>query len=123
VSHDEERLATGQALFAYPGGRTWVARFERGRPSAIQPPIYEHPDNLPVRTSHLEARLGRRLAPAVNPQISLPGHFSIFDHLDWTQALAPAAPQLPEHSWATAQANQKRREATEASPDPGPPPF
>ena len=38
----------------------------------------------------------------INPDIPLPGHLNIFDHIDWTQALAPATPQLPQHTWATA---------------------
>ena len=94
-----------------------------GRSYTTYPYIYEHPDNLPIRISNLEAHLGRRLAPAINPDIPLPGHFSIFDHLDWTQALAPATPQPPQHTWATSPANQ-RRSAVNAAPDaPGPPPF
>jgi len=94
-----------------------------GRTYTTYPYIYEHPDNLPIRTSHVEAHLGRRLAPLVNPEIPLPGTFNIFDQLDWTQALAPETPQRPEHTWATAQANQRRLAAAEASRDPGPPPF
>ena len=94
-----------------------------GRTYTTYPYVYDHPDNLPIRTSNLEARLGRRLAPATNPDIPLPGHISIFDHIDWTQALAPATAQRPEHTWETAQAHQRQRAATVASPDPGPPPF
>ena len=85
--------------------------------------MYDHPDNLPIRSSHLEAHLGRRLAPVINPDIPLPGHLNIFDHIDWTQALAPAIPQLPKHPWATPEANRKQRTDTTAPPDPGPPPF
>jgi hypothetical protein len=94
-----------------------------GRTFTTYPYVYEHPDNLPIRTSTLEAHLGRRLAPLINPDIPLPGHFSIFDHLDWAQALAPTTAQLPTHTWETAQANQKQRAATMAPRDPGPPPF
>jgi hypothetical protein len=94
-----------------------------GRTFTTYPHVYDHPDNLPIRTSNLEAHHGRQLAPVINPDIPLPGHFSIFDHIDWTQALAPAKAQLPKHTWETAEANRKQREATVASRDPGPPPF
>ena len=94
-----------------------------GRSYTTYPYIYEHPDNLPIRTSNLEAHLGRRLAPAINPDIPLPGHFSIFDHLDWTQAQAPATAQPPQHTWATARANQRQFAVNTAPDDPGPPPF
>jgi len=82
-----------------------------GRRFTTYPYVYDHPDNLPTRSSNLEACLGRRLAPVINPEIPLPGHFSILDHIDWTQALAPATPQPPPHTWATTQTNQKQREA------------
>jgi len=72
------------------GTLTWTTA--TGRTYTTYPYIYEHPDNLPIHTSTLEAHLGRRLAPAVNPDIPLPGHFSIFDQLDWGQTLAPATP-------------------------------
>ena len=94
-----------------------------GRTFTTYPYVYDHPDNLPIRTSNLEAHLGRRLAPAINPDIPLPGHFSIFDQIDWTQALGPATPQLPHHTWATTQANQKQLAGSMPSRDPGPPPF
>jgi hypothetical protein len=94
-----------------------------GRTYTTYPYVYDHPDNLPTRTSHLEAHLGRRLAPVINPEIPLPGHLSIFDHLDWTQALAPTTPQQPQHTRESTQTNQKQRAATTAPPDPGPPPF
>jgi hypothetical protein len=94
-----------------------------GRTFTTYPHVYDHPDNLPIRTSNLEAHLGRRLAPVINPDIPLPGHFSILDHIDWTQALAPATAQLPEHTWETAEANRRQREANMAPRDPGPPPF
>jgi len=104
-----------------------------GRTFTTYPYVYDHPDNLPARTSYLEAHLGRRLAPLINPDIPLPGHLSIFDHLDWTQALAPAKPQLPQHTWATTpaatptatptQAGHKHHPTSLASRDPGPPPF
>jgi hypothetical protein len=44
-----------------------------GRSVTTYPHVYDHPDNLPVRTSTLEARLGRRLAPAINPKSPCPG--------------------------------------------------
>jgi hypothetical protein len=34
-----------------------------------------HPGNLPIKASTLETRLGRQLAPAISPDIPLPGHF------------------------------------------------
>ena len=103
------------------GALAWTTA--TGRAFTTYPYVYDHPDNLPIRTSNLEAHLGRRLAPLTNPDIPLPGHLSIFDHIDWTQALAPALPQQPQHTWETAQANQKQRPAMIASRDPGPPPF
>ena len=59
----------------------------------------------------------------INPDIPLPGHLNIFDHIDWTQALAPTIPQRPPHTWATAEANQKQHAANLTQRDPGPPPF
>jgi hypothetical protein len=103
------------------GALAWTTA--TGRRFTTYPYVYDHPDNLPIRTSNLEAHLGRRLAPLINPEIPLPGHLSIFDHIDWTQALAPEIPQLPQHTWETARANQKQRAANLASRDPGPPPF
>ena len=103
------------------GALAWTTA--TGRRFTTYPYVYDHPDNLPIRTSNLEAHLGRRLAPLTNPDIPLPGHLSIFDHIDWTQALAPAGPQLPQHTWETAQANQKHHAANLAPRDPGPPPF
>jgi len=97
-----------------------------GRTFTTYPYVYQHPDDLPIRVSNLEAHFGRRLAPVINPDIPLPGEFNIFDYFDysdWTQALAPVTPQPPPHTWATSEANQKEREATMAARDPGPPPF
>jgi len=97
-----------------------------GRTVTTYPYIYEHPDNLPVKTSTLETRLGRRLAPAINPDIPMPGHFNVFDELDWTHALAPATPQPPPHEWRPQPATEQR---TKKLPIPwaarvsGPPPF
>lgn len=92
------------------------------------PYVYDHPDNLPFDTSTLEARLGRRLAKVLNPDIPLPGHLNILDQIDWTQTLAPATPQPRPHTWATARANQDRRQAAAAAAatrthDYPPPPF
>jgi len=109
------------------GTLTWTTA--TGRTYTTYPYIYEHPDNLPVHTSALEAHLGRRLAPAVNPDIPLPGHLSIFDQLDWGQALAPATPGPPDHTRASAAPGQKPTPtATATTTTPGnedypPPPF
>ena len=94
-----------------------------GRTFTTYPYVYDHPDNIPIRTSNLEAHFGRRLAPEINPDIPLPGHFSIFDHIDWTRALVPVAPKRAQHAWATSQANQDQLVANLAPRDPGPPPF
>ena len=110
---DSDQLPEGVLRWTTATGRTFTT----------YPYVYDHPDNLPIRSSNLEAHLGRRLAPVINPDIRLPGQFSIFDHIDWTQALTPATAQLPRHTWETAQANQRQREANMASRDPGPPPF
>jgi hypothetical protein len=100
---------------------TWTTA--TGRTFTTYPYVYDHPDHLPVRTSPVEAHLGRRLAPLINPDIPLPGHLSIFDHINWTQALAPTISQPPQHTWATTQTNQKQRVATKAPREPSPPPF
>jgi len=92
---------------AFDGTLHW--KTAAGRTITTYPYIYDHPDNLPIEISTLEAHLGRRLAPAVNPDIPLPGHFSIFDHLDWGQALAPATPGPPDHTWASAAHSRKPR--------------
>ena len=98
-----------------------------GRKVTTYPYGYDHPDDQPLKTSTLESRLGRRLARVLNPDIPLPGHFNIFDEIDWAQALAPATPQPRQHTWDTARANQKQLAAAAtaavASRDPGPPPF
>jgi hypothetical protein len=92
-----------------------------GRTFTTYPYIYDHPDNLPIDTSNLEARLGRRLARTLNPDIPLPGHLSIFDQIDWTQTLAPTTPpphQLPQ------QLRPEQPAPTPNAPDQeGPPPF
>ena len=84
-----------------------------GRTVTTYPYIYDHPDNLPVDTSHLEARLGRRLTTVINPDIPIPGRLNIFDEIGWAQALAPATPpptqltyagvhhEIPEPDWKT----------------------
>jgi hypothetical protein len=92
------------------GKLTWTTT--TGRTFTTYPYIYDHPDNTPIKTSTLEAHLGRRLAPATNPDIPLPGHLSIFDELDWGQALAPATPPPPQHTWADAAISQKQRTTT-----------
>jgi hypothetical protein len=93
-----------------------------GRTVSTYPYVYDHPDNFPVETSILEARLGRRLAPALNPEIPLPRHFNTFDEIDWLQALAPANPR--PHIPATAQANQRQKAAAaDATKEYPPPPF
>jgi len=94
-----------------------------GRTFTTYPYVYDHPDNLPLRTSNFEAHLGRALAPSINPDIPLPGELNYFDYFDWAQALAPVTPQPPPHTWATARANQKQQAAAMAARDPGPPPF
>jgi hypothetical protein len=107
------------------GKLTWTTA--TGRSYCTYPYIYDHPDNGPIKTSTLESHLGRQLAPAINPDIPLPGHFSIFDEIDWGQALAPATPALPQHTWGTPALDQKHR-TTVAATTPGsddypPPPF
>jgi hypothetical protein len=112
------------------GTLTWTTA--TGRTVTTYPYVYDHPDNLPVETSTLEARLGTRLAAVINPDIPLPGHFNLLDEIDWHQTLAPATPQPPPHTWAVAHANQNRRAAAAASAaaaadvaidDYPPPPF
>jgi hypothetical protein len=109
------------------GTLTWTTA--TGRTFTTYPSIYDHPDNTRIKTSTLETHLGRRLAPATNPDIPLPGHFSIFDELDWGEALAPATPPPPQHTWANAAFSQKQRlTATTTTTTPGadnypPPPF
>jgi hypothetical protein len=93
-----------------------------GRTVTTYPYVYDHPDNLPVTTSVVEARFGRRLAPAINPDIPLPGRFNIFDHMDWLQALAPAIPQPPPHTSAAARANEEEIAAAEVAMEEYPPP-
>ena len=81
-------------------------------------------DLLPVHTSPLETRHGTRLAQILNPDIPLPGHPNIFEHIDWAQALAPATPQPPPHTWATTRTSQHQPTSpAAASRDDAPPPF
>ena len=46
-----------------------------GRTVTTYPYVYDHPDNLPIKGSTLEARLGSRLAQVINPDIPMPGRF------------------------------------------------
>ena len=82
------------------GTLTWTTA--TGRTFTTYPYIYDHPDNLPVDTSTLEAHLGRRLAPVINPEIPLPGHFTIFEEIAWAEALAPAKPPPTQYTYASA---------------------
>ena len=117
------------------GTLTWTTA--AGRRVTTYPYVYDHPDNIPVRASHLEASFGRRLAPVLNPEIPLPGHLSIFEHIDWAKALAPATPPPRQHTGAVARKDQvaevagradaARRQVMVAAPDildeDQPPPF
>ena len=96
-----------------------------GRTVTTYPYIYDHPDNLPIKTSGLERRLGHQLAKVINPDIPIPGRFSIFDEIGWAQALAPATPQPRQHTWAAAQLSQKQLAAAAAAAidEDAPPPF
>ena len=80
------------------GTLTWTTA--TGRTVTTYPYIYDHPDNLPVKTSPLEASYGRQVAQVINPDIPLPGHFSIFEEIAWAQALAPTAPPPRQYTWA-----------------------
>jgi len=92
-----------------------------GRTITTYPHVYDHPDNTPIDVSNLEARIGRRLAGVINPDIPLPGHINILDRIGWAQALAPATPKPRAHQWppepTKAQIADQRRHAV------GPPPF
>ena len=70
------------------GTLTWTTG--TGRTVRTYPFIYDHPDNHPVRTSGLEARLGGRLSPIINPDI--PVFNNDFEQAVWSQALAPVTP-------------------------------
>lgn len=104
-----------------------------GRTVTTYPHVYAHPDNVPIDVSNLEARFGRRLAGVLNPDIPLPGHFNIFDHIGWAQDLAPATPAPPKHTWPEGQKQptiakvkaQAREEWAAAwqTRQNGPPPF
>jgi len=114
-----------------------------GRTVTTYPYVYDHPDNVPIDVSNLEARFGRRLAGVLNPDIPLPGHFNIFDHIGWAQDLAPATPAPPKqtpappkHTWPEGHPGQKQPTKAEAkaqakeewaaawqTQQDGPPPF
>jgi hypothetical protein len=96
------------------GTLTWTTA--TGRSVTTYPYVYDHPDNLPIRTSSLERRLGRLLTKVINPDIPLPGHFSLFDELGWAQALAPATPRPRQHTWATPLSDQRQRALATATP-------
>jgi hypothetical protein len=101
---------------------TLAWRTATGRTVTTHPYVYDHPDNLPVKTSPLERRHGSRLARVLNPDIPLPGRLNILDAIDWSQALAPATPQPRQHTFATARPSQNQRAAA-AALDDAPPPF
>jgi hypothetical protein len=100
-----------------------------GRTVTTHPYVYDHPDNLPVKSSPLEARHGRRLAWVLNPDIPLPGHLSVVDEIAWASALAPASTSPPQHRWpaprvkGTPSLSQDRSPATLAARRDAPPPF
>jgi hypothetical protein len=84
---DSEQSADGTLAWTTATGRT----------VKTYPYIYDHPDNLPIATSNLEARLGRRVARFINPLVPLPGHVNIFDEIDWTAPPEPApVPASPD---------------------------
>jgi len=109
---DRDQSADGAVCWTTATGRTVMT----------YPYVYDHPDNLPIHTSTLEVRHGRRLARVINPGIPLPGHFSIFDEIDWAQTLAPASPAPPPHQWPK-QLTQKQPAASIVSDHEAPPPF
>jgi len=95
-----------------------------GRTVTTYPYVYDHPDNIPVQASSLERRLGIRLAKVINPDIPIPGRFSMFDEIGWAQALAPATPQPRQHIWTTARSSQDQLATAAALVfDDAPPPF
>ena len=100
-----------------------------GRKVNTYPYLYDHPDNLPIAASPLETCHGRRLAKVLNPDIPLPGHFSIFDHLAWSEALLDASPP-PEFTYASSHHHDEQHATTATSTadsaaveDYPPPPF
>ena len=103
------------------GTLTWTTA--TGRTITTYAYVYDHPDNIPVSTSKLEAHHGRRLAPVLNPDVPPPGRLSIFDEIRWAQALAPVTPEPRQHTWATARNNQALVAAAVAVDDNAPPPF
>ena len=104
------------------GTLQWITA--AGRTVTTSPYIYDHPDNIPVQASNLERRLGRQLTKVINPEIPLPGRFSMFDEIGWAQALAPATPQPRQHTWTTARSNQDQLATAAALAfEDAPPPF
>ena len=93
-----------------------------GRTVLTYPYIYDHPDNVPVKTSPIEARLGRHLAKVINPDIALPGHLNIFDEIGWAQTLAPTTPPPTQFTWAATHHDDPAPAGWEASLS-GEPPF
>ncbi len=93
-----------------------------GRKVMTYPYAYDHPDNLPLKASSLEVRIGRRVARVINPDIPMPGTFNIFDEIDWARSLVPATPRPREPFAATPRPGQEGA-ADAPVDDPGPPPF
>jgi len=102
------------------GTLTWTTA--TGRTVLTYPYIYDHPDNLPVRTSPLEARLGRQLAAVLNPDIPLPGHISLFEEIAWARVLAPTTPPPTQYTYATTRHESQESALWKASLT-GEPPF
>ena len=97
------------------GTLTWTTA--TGRTLRTYPYVYDHPDNLPIETSRLETRLGRQIAPVMNPEIPLPGHVNILDEIGWRNDLVNAIPAPPPDTFLLSPSTWH------AKPDPGPPPF
>jgi hypothetical protein len=102
------------------GTLTWTSA--TGRTVLTYPYIYDNPDNLPVRTSPLEARLGRQLATVLNPDIPLPGHIGIFEEIAWARLLAPTTPPPTEYTYFTTR-HESQESALGKASLPGEPPF
>jgi hypothetical protein len=93
-----------------------------GRTVITYPYIYDHPDNLPVKTSHLEATYGRQVAQVINPDIVQYGQLNIFEEMAWARALAPTTPSPTQHIWTTT--HDESSEPADRKPSlSGEPPF
>ena len=104
------------------GTVTWTTA--TGRTVRTYPFVYDHPDNHPIQTSPLEARLGTVLGQVINPDI--PRFDNDFEQAAWSRALAPVTPPTVQFTYEGSHHEESRHKDKQRDPktaQAGDPPF